>query len=112
MSSGPEALIPEGLEPLAVWDTRDIDGLWRCGGDICMLGEATRWANAHIREATRTYRVEFYLLDSPFAVLYRYKVDDDGRKFALEPGGDALTEEEPVVQMLGELPPAHLLSRP
>lgn len=94
--------------PLAVWDTRDPDGLWHCGGDIFMLAEAVRWAGEHIRDALRTYRVEFHLLDAPFAVVYRYALDDSGHVFAQLPDQEAVTEA-PVFQALDDLPPLHLL---
>lgn len=62
-----------GVEPLAIWDTRDPGGLywtrWR---------EAGEWAQQHIADAFSTYRAEFYLVDAPFAVLYRYKRNDAG----------------------------------
>ena len=55
-------------EPLAIWDTRGVESVWA----YCMR-EAGKWAMNHISKADVTYRAEFYLLDAPFAVLYRYK---------------------------------------
>lgn len=102
------ALVPDGLEPLGVWDARDswVDDL---------VNERIAWAREHIPRVNDTYRAEFYLLDSPIAILYRYAVNTEGRKYALarsefiadvEPA-----TEPPVVQILGGLPPAHLLAR-
>jgi hypothetical protein len=54
-------LIPEGVKPLAVWDSTEpgwCDEHWR---------ERTEWAVLHL-DAEFTYRAEFYLLDAPFAV--------------------------------------------
>lgn len=96
-------------EPLAVWDVRDEGSLfWQ------HWGETHAWARDHYRDrGMRTYRTEFYLLDAPFAVMYRYAADESGQgrrvRYNTETGGPDL--EEPVVEMLDELPPAHLLGR-
>lgn len=97
------ALVPDGLEPLGIWDTR-VGSAWKC----CMP-EAGEWAEQHIRDAGSTYRAEFYLFDVPFAVLYRYARDEDGR-IACDPETCALVKADPVVQVLDELPPARLLA--
>lgn len=104
-------MIPEGAKPLGVWDTTDPDGLWHCGGTLDMLHEAVTWAKAHIRRADDTYRVEFYLLDAPFGIVHRHARNADGHIFE-DPGTGDVAHEDPVVQMLTDLPPAHLLGTP
>ena len=71
---------------------------------------AITWAGEHIPRRNDTYRVEFYLLDAPFAVVYRYERDEDGYKHN-GPDGEIATEP-PVVVPLTELPPEHLLEKP
>lgn len=106
------AAIPEGLEPLAVWDVRERLGPWRewtnGGEETDDSVDAVLWAMCNLAPSRNIYRIEFYLLDCPLAVVHRWKLGEDGRKFALEPGGEGVTEA-PAVQMLAELPPAHLL---
>lgn len=97
--------MPDGLEPLGVWDCNDAPA-W---GMIIL--EASEWATAHIKRARDTYRAEFYLYDEPFAVVYRYAVTDEGRKLAVDPVTLEIAREAPVVQVLGGLPPDHLMSR-
>lgn len=91
--------------PLAVWDSsRMDDGLfWQ------HWQETHVWAGEHISDVDSTYRVEFFLVDAPFAVVWRYKLNPDGRVY-LDPETGDTAKAEPVV--LDELPPAHLLGRP
>jgi hypothetical protein len=104
MSSTPAGPSSASLpEPLAVWDVRDRANLWWCHAD-----EAIEWAARHINDPNSTFRVEFYLVDAPFAVLYRYAENDEGRRY-MNPETDEPATEEPVVQMLDELPPRRLL---
>lgn len=107
--------VPEGLEPLGVWDCREPD--WGLGrgwgiGLTCAqpLREMREWAMAHIEGVNETYRAEFYLLDGPFAVLYRYERDRCGFLVADDETGYPATAS-PVVQALDELPLPHLLTR-
>ena len=105
------ALIPEGLEPLAVWDVRDPDGPWGRRGTadrVNLMIEAINWAEARIDRSVDTFRVEFYLLDAPFAVAYRNMRDED-RRLVWNPETRCPYEEPPVIVPLAELPPAHLL---
>lgn len=95
------AVIPEGLEPLGVWDTRTVDNAWWYHWKT-----AVTWANRHIPRAGDTYRAEFYLIDAPFAVICRFKRDENGFKYQQD--GEIATEP-PVIVPLTELPPAHLL---
>ncbi len=96
-------LLPEGLEPLGVWDVDESWGAWRRH-----LREAGPWARDHIRDSNRTVRAEFYLLDAPLAVVYRLAEDSSGRLI----WRDGPVCEEPAVEVLDELPPAHLLRLP
>lgn len=100
------ALIPEGLEPLAVWDVRAAD--WRStlpGGAPGM----TLWIWDHLGGNPSTiHRVEFYLPDTPFAVVYRYELEGEGFKYLDLATMEAATEP-PVIVPLAELPPEHLL---
>jgi hypothetical protein len=94
-------VIPEGLEPLAVWDAREpswVGEHWR---------EKIAWAKEHIGRTEDTHRIDFCLLDAPFAVVHRYARNGDGYKHN-GPGGKIATEP-PVIVPLDGLPPAHLL---
>jgi hypothetical protein len=94
-------------EPLAIWDANDMHGLfWR------HHPEASAWAIEHLGRdvANRTFRVGFHLVDAPFAVLQMCVRDENGRLLNDPATGD-LAFAELVVQMLDELPPAHLLGR-
>jgi hypothetical protein len=89
-------------EPLAVWDTRTATWFtWA-------FSERTHWATEHLQRARDTYRAEFYLMDAPFAVLYRYARNSDGKLYE-DPDTGHLVSETPVTQMLDELPPKRLL---
>lgn len=100
------ALIPEGLEPLAVWDVRAAE--W----GSTWLGDtrgAVLWIWDHLGGNPSTIRrVEFYVLDGPFAVVYRYALQDEGFKYQDLATWEAAVEP-PVIVPLAELPPAHLL---
>jgi hypothetical protein len=98
----------EPTAPLGVWDTRE-HGFWSREGR--WFREVVEWAQEHIAEADRTYRAEFYLIDAPFVVLYRYTEDGQGRKI-FDPAADGPACDEPVVQPLDELPPQNLLGAP
>lgn len=92
-------------EPIAVWDTRDLAGRWR---QPPYPREHVKWAVANIPRADDTYRVEFYLIDAPCAVLYRYARNENGK---VVHDSEAATEP-PVMVMLPSLPPRHLLGLP
>lgn len=95
--------VPEGLDPVAVWDTRTVDNPWW----YCWRS-AVEWARENIPDANVVYRVEFYLPDAPFAVLHRYKRNADGFKYQ-DPETDSIAIEVPVIVPLTELPPERLL---
>jgi hypothetical protein len=98
------ALIPEGLEPVAVWD--DTDPEWAEG----TLSDRFFWTTGHspIGHVYRARRIAFYLLDGPFAVIYRYRNDFRGY-IGRERPPSGFPEDEPVIVPLAELPPEHLL---
>src|SRR6266487_2996956 len=62
---------PPAMTPLGAWDT--CEPLW-----WQHHAEASPWAQEHIPDLDRTYRAEFYLIDAPFAVLYRYAENEAG----------------------------------
>lgn len=98
------AVIPEGLEPVGVWDCAS-----RVWADQHMQ-ERIDWAKAHMQRPGDTCYAEFYLVDAPFAVLHRVKRNENGRAY-LDPFTGGVAMEQPAVQALTELPPAHLLGR-
>jgi hypothetical protein len=102
------AVVPEGLEPLAVWDARD-EAFWDGHDALLRACGAIAWAKDRIPARNDACRIEFYLLDAPFAVVTHFARDADGFKYAQD--GQAVTEP-PVVVPLDELPPAHLLGAP
>jgi hypothetical protein len=97
-------VIPEGLEPLAVWDAR-------CGYHPLKGAAIAWWIKLNLAwDAADVCRVEFYVLDAPFAVVTRHKRNPDGFKFT-NPRTSEITGA-PVIVPLAELPPAHLLRTP
>jgi hypothetical protein len=106
--AGGEMNLPDltGLSPLAVWDCEDRGGVWWRD-----FRECCAWAVANIRNADSTFRIDFYLVDAPFAVVYRDSRDEAGKLFT-DPATGEIARDEPVVQLLTELPPSHLLHDP
>ena len=101
------ALIPDGLEPLGVWDLDDCTGPWRVttGGEAFYRAfNSACWMVGHIERARDTVRIEFYVFDGPFAVVRRVT----GR-FDLDRATGEPEREPPVIVPLAELPPEHLL---
>jgi hypothetical protein len=88
--------------PVAIWDASCPS--WHAGP----WQERSAWVSTHLGRAGATYRVEFYLADTSFAVVYRYNLDKLGRKHVVVPGG-AVAKEDPVTVVLTELPPKDLL---
>lgn len=99
------AVIPEGLEPLGVWDAGDP---LNNQPDVPRWLESAEWAGEHIPQPNATYRVDFYLADAPFAVVHRYKLNENGRKYQVN--GEPV-REDPAIMPLAELPPDRLLGR-
>ena len=89
-------------QPIAVWDTRDRDGLY-----MLNWREAGEWAQQNMPDANSTYRAEFYMIDAPCVKLYRFASNERGSCYLGEDGGP--TTEPPVMVMLPSLPPRHLL---
>ncbi len=82
-------------EPLAVWDARRAP--------VRKITAWSEWAREHGIPVDDTYRIEFYLVDAPFARVFRYAVNADGRCFKDPATGEA-AEEPPVDVILSELP--------
>lgn len=85
---------------LAVWDVHDGDwftnGLWQ---------ERSAWLKEFLWRP-KTYRVEFHLIDCPYAVVYSYKT----RNGKCYKEGDDVAREAPFTVILRELPPDPLLA--
>jgi hypothetical protein len=99
-----EIPLPDGIEPLAVWDANDPDGLY------CRhLVDAAIWSNEHLPDGGwNVHTVEFYVMDIPFALCYGFRRDDDGKLY-VDPETGRLEQTGPVTLLLDELPPRHLL---
>lgn len=102
------ATVPEGLEPLGVWDA----------GNMCEYGflrttvERAAWAARHLGDPQFIRRVEFHRLGigdraAPAAVVHRYACNADGFKYNSPDGKTVIVP--PVIVPLAELPPEHLL---
>jgi len=88
--------------PLAVWDART--------GNFHKWAhwlEASQWGKDHDLPVGDLYRIEFYLLDTPFATLFAYARDDSGHPY-VDPDTHSAALAEPVTKILDELPPDHL----
>ena len=101
-------------QPLAVWDVREKPW-WKLRPD------KTAWLQAHELPADEMYRAEFYLLDAPFARVFCYHRNEQGRRHwndAHDPcqphdhDACAVAVEEPRDMILCELPPPELLGQP
>jgi hypothetical protein len=103
------------IAPLAVWGAKERDGKgWDRWHSWPRWREAEGWAieRGLAGDGLATYRIEFYLIDAPFARIFRYALDHEGRRFMADPAAyrkPALAE--PVTVVLDELPPAELLGR-
>lgn len=101
--------IPEGLPPLGVWESAGPDH-WRDGAPRM---PRVAWLNAVARpriSTDRLARIEFYVLDGPFAVIYRDEPVPGAVSWYVPPGAGEPAAEPPVIVPLDELPPACLLS--
>lgn len=85
----------QSLSPLGAWDT---------GHPFYYehMREISEWATEHIPDVYATYRVEFFLIDAPFAR------NEDGELY-LDVTGKSAATAEPDTLLLSELPPRHLL---
>jgi hypothetical protein len=95
--------IPHFLKPVAIWDARERN--WRRSEHF---RERTRWAQSHIPECMSTYRIEFYLIDAPCALVYRYQRDDEGHIIHDEATSSPV-KLDPVFLALESLPPARTM---
>lgn len=84
-------------DPLFRWDASSAWWNKHCW-------EASQWAEQHIRDAEFTFIVDFYLIDVPFAVCYRFS-----KPKRLNPATLDIDRDDPVIQILDELPPDRLL---
>jgi hypothetical protein len=66
------------------------------------------WAREHVPRAEDTVRIDFYLLDGPFAVVHRVALNEHGSPFD-DPATCGIAMEGPGVLALAELPPECLL---
>ena len=98
------ASAPTTTQPLAIWDANDRTGIfWQ------HQLATSEWAVEHLpNKAVDIHRVEFYLVDTPFAVIHEYANDLAGRRY-LDPRTGKAAECEPRTIALDELPPTHLL---
>ncbi len=97
---------------LAVWHVRPGWHSWE------HWREAEAWAFSHGLAdpgpdggRTGTYRIEFHLVDTPFAKVFRFALNAAGCHYKDPDTGDAALAE-PETMILGELPPEHLRHAP
>ena len=89
------------MQPIEVWDA---------GSDSwadSLINERSAWVADHLGRAEMTTRVEFFLVDAPFAVAHRFAQDASGRPF-MDPATGEPAVEKPATRLLDELPPARL----
>ena len=103
--------IPDGLEPVAVWDGPERAHLTFTDGE---LDQVAWWLQKHLTEHARdAYRIDFHRIDigdrtAHIAIVHRYARNADGYKHN-DPATGKIAIEEPVIVPLDELPPEHLL---
>jgi hypothetical protein len=96
---------------VAVWDIFDpqqsaICFFARWDGD--RQAEAAGWLAANLPKGmSNVVRIEFYLIDVPFAIVTRYETDD--RNWIILDSGGRAGITDPVTVVLRELPPERLL---
>jgi hypothetical protein len=87
-------------------------GYWDCrekswSQDAVRMLERGNWCVAVLgRSARDTYRVEFFVVDAPFAVVFRYRRHPRTGKHYLEETGE-IAKEEPFICSLDSLPPEY-----
>jgi hypothetical protein len=94
--------LPELPPPVAVWDANEPG--WAHPRQ--RWEQRYAWARRYIELLPETFRIEFYLLDGPFAVVHRYQVNADGFRWRLN---GAPAEKDLEIVTLPELPPADFL---
>lgn len=92
------------VSPIDVWDIRDYDNWWRKWGGVSKEFKiAMRWAYDNIGNIDRCYRIEFYVFDTAFCVVFRYDEGPSGRLIMYPPTGEAV-KENPAIQFVSSLP--------
>jgi hypothetical protein len=89
-------------EPVAVWDAWDPDFYPRYHPQV------PDWLVSHGIDTDPAYRVEIYLIDTPFARVYTYAgLPPDDRRYVDPATGEAAVNP-PYDHVLSELPPQEL----
>jgi len=96
--------------PLAAWGAAEPDVGWGRWYSWPRRLEAEKWAmdRGLIGDGILAYRIEFYLVDAPFARVYCFARNGAGHLFN-HPATGRPALAEPVTIMLDDLPPAELL---
>jgi hypothetical protein len=99
------------IDPIDVWDTRDAESQWnRWGGQSPDFMENLEWAMENIGDLNSCYRIEFYIFDTAFCVVFRY-AEFNGRLVHFPPTGKPV-KCDPVMQFISSLPPSTSFVRP
>lgn len=93
-------------------DLEGFIGYWDCGEsswteDPVLMLERCNWCIAVVGEAVRTYRIEFFIVDAPFAVVFRYSRDPCTGKMYRDPITREVAKDPPVICLLDSLPPEY-----
>jgi hypothetical protein len=88
--------------PIAVYDVRD--GSY----DYPTHGKLRWWAREHGIDTDATYRIEIHSTDHKFARVFRYELDEQGRKRLDERTQEAAVRE-PIDVPINEMPPVEPL---
>ena len=97
------------MTPLAAWGATEPDVGWARWHSWPRWREAEKWAleRGLIGDGLPIYRIEFYLIDTPFARLFGFARNDNGHLFT-DPATGKAALAKPVDVVLDELPPAGL----
>ncbi|MGW4663203.1 hypothetical protein [Streptosporangium sandarakinum] len=90
------------LEPLVVYDAGDDTYQQRIGTP--WHDQLLAWARSNGITPDDVTRLEVYLLDAPFARVYEYALDENGRRYLTNDGNDH-ARREPYNVLLTSLPP-------
>lgn len=74
--------------------------------------QASDWFKSNMHEASgnnRVYRVDFFIMDAPFVVIYQFAINDNGMTY-LDPVTREPAVQDPYIRMIDELPPDYLLN--
>lgn len=64
----------DGLQPIAAWDTRSSD--WP--SPAARRKARCAWLSSIGLDTLAVYRIEFFLIDAPFARVFAYRLDEHG----------------------------------